>query len=250
MFLLPVNRDNSRIGTPFFTCALIVANSLVWLWLTVAGVNAKFIQDYGLRSAHWTLQTLFAHMFLHVGFWHIAGNMWFLWMFAPKLEQRLTSLWFAAAYFVCGIGAAGLQTTLTPGSTIPMVGASGAISGVAGMYFVLYPRSPFSLELYLGWWRVKTFTAMTRGAVGAWIGEQFLLGLITSATRSSGIAFWAHVGGFACGLVIAAIVMSQATSQEQQEILHPKPLTEAETDELNADYVDQPSDLTTLKLNS
>jgi membrane associated rhomboid family serine protease len=188
-------------------------------------------------------------MFLHAGLWHVLGNMYFFWMFAPKLEERLGSWLFALSYFACGIGAAGLQTLFTPGSTIPMVGASGAISGVAGMYFVLFPRSPFDLQLYLGWWRVKCFNALTRGAVGVWIGEQFLLGLITSATQSVGIAFWAHVGGFAAGFLIAAIVASRATAKEQEEILHPKPLTEEEKEVLNADYVAQPSELTTLKLN-
>jgi membrane associated rhomboid family serine protease len=188
-------------------------------------------------------------MFLHAGFWHVAGNMWFLWMFAPKLEQRLGSWFFLVAYLICGLGAASLQTLLSPGSTVPMVGASGAISGVAGMYFVLFPRSPFSLELYLGWWHVKSFDAMTRGAVGAWIGEQFVLGLITSATRSIGIAFWAHVGGFLAGLLIAAAITATATTKEQEEILHPKPYTTEEKDELLADRIEQPSNLTTLKLN-
>ena len=249
MFILPINRDCPPAKTPVFTVALIALNSLAWLGLTAAGMNSDMVQRYGLQSAHWTLLTVFAHMFLHAGFWHVAGNMWFLWMFAPRLEERLGSWLFAGMYFVCGIGAASLQTLFTPGSTLPMVGASGAISGVAGMYFVLFPRSPFDLALYLGWWRVKTFNAMTRGAVGTWIGEQFVLGLITSITRSVGIAFWAHVGGFISGLILAALAALQGSKEEQHALLHPKPYTEEEKDELFADREAQPSELTTLSLS-
>jgi rhomboid family protein len=249
MFVLPVNRDTPPARTPVITLVLIVVNSLVWLGLTVAGTNAEFGNRYGIYSAHWTLLSLFTHMFLHVGFWHFAGNMFFLWMFAPKLEERLGPWFFLPAYLVCGIGAASVQTLFTPGSTIPLVGASGAISGVAGMYFVLFPRSPFKLELYIGWWHLKSFPATTRGAVGTWIGEQFVLGLITSATRSAGIAFWAHVGGFLTGFVIAALVATQTSQQEQEEILYPKPLTEEEEEELLADRVEQPSEIVSLKLN-
>jgi membrane associated rhomboid family serine protease len=250
MFLLPVNKDRPPAGTPVLTIVLMVVNALVWLGLTIAGTNDKMVQLYGLHSAHWTASTLFTHMFLHAGFWHVAGNMWFLWMFTPKLEERLGSGFFLLAYLTSGIGAAGLQTLFTPASMIPMVGASGAISGVAGMYFVLYPRSPFSLQLYLGWWHVKNFDAMTRGAVGAWIGEQLLLGLITSATHSTGIAFWAHVGGFISGFLIGVLAASLATAKEKEEILRPKPYSEEEREEVFADRTEQPSDLTTLKLGS
>jgi membrane associated rhomboid family serine protease len=248
MFILPVNRDRPPAGGVTFTNMLIGVNFLVWLGLTIGSSNNQAIHRFGLYPAHWTVVSLFSHMFLHAGFWHIAGNMYFLWMFAPKLEQRLGSFPFSIAYLVCGIGAAGLQTLLTPGSTIPMIGASGAISGVAGMYFVLFPRSPFDLQLYFGWWRVKSFNAFTRAAVGIWIGEQFLLGLITNATHSVGIAFWAHVGGFISGFAIAAIVVLNASKEEKEAVLNPKPYTEQEQEDLFADRVEEPSELTTLSL--
>ena len=117
------------------------------------------------------------------------------------------------------------------------------------MYFVLFPRSPFDLVLYLGWWRVKTFNAMTRGAVGAWIGEQFLLGLITTVTHSVGIAFWAHVGGFISGFIIAAFVTLNASKEDQEIILRPRPYTEEEREELFADREEHPSELTSLNLS-
>jgi membrane associated rhomboid family serine protease len=249
VFILPVNRDWPPAKTPLFTCALVAVNSLVWLGLTVSGKNADIVQRFGLHSSHWTTVSLFTHMFLHAGFWHVAGNMFFLWMFAPRLEERMGSWFFAFAYFASGFGAASLQTLFTPGSTIPMVGASGAISGVAGMYFVLFPRSPFDLQLYLGWWHVKTFNALTRGAVGTWIGEQFVLGLITSVTHSFGIAFWAHVGGFISGFIIAALIALKSNKAEQEAILRPKPYTQEERDELFADREEQPSELTSLNLS-
>lgn len=190
-------------------------------------------------------------MFLHIGLLHLAGNMWFLWMFAPKIEDRLGGFWFISAYLACGLGGQGLHTLFSPGSLVPCVGASGAISGVAGMYFLLYPRSPFDLVLYFGWWLRKSFRAQTRGAIGAWVGEQFLLGLITRAIGATGggVAFWAHVGGFASGFFCAALVLPKATAEERCAILRPKPLTEEEKEELFADRVERSSDLTTLKLN-
>ena len=250
MFILPVNRDCPPTKEATFTYVLIGLNSLVWLGLTVGGMNQQAIRQFGLYSTHWTLQSVFAHMFLHAGFWHVAGNMWFLWMFAPKLEERFGGPLFALAYLVCGLGAAGLQTVLTPGSSLPMVGASGAVSGVAGMYFVLFPRSPFDLQVYLGWWKVKSFNALTRGAVGVWIGEQFVLAVLTSVTHGIGIAFWAHVGGFVTGFLIGAAVVSTAKGEEREAILRPKPYTDEERDEIFADREEQPSHLTSLNLNS
>src|ERR1019366_6054914 len=206
MFFLPINRDRPPEHTPYVTWSLIVANSAIWIVLTFSGLNNQVIQEYGLRPAHWTVATLLAHMFLHVGLLHVAGNMWFLWMFAPKLEERLGEVKFTLAYLVSGVGAAGLHSLIGHGSTVPLVGASGAISGVAGMYFLLFPRSPFDLIFYLGWLRLKTFNCLTRVAVGVWIGEQLAWGLITSSRAGSGVAFWAHVGGFVTGLAIGGAV--------------------------------------------
>ena len=147
MFVLPVNRDAPARSAVPVTKTLIAVNALLWAGLSLAGWNVEAIQRFGLHPAHWTFAALGAHMFLHAGFWHVAGNMWFLWMFAPKLEERLGGGKFLLMYVACGIAAAGVHTLFSLGSTIPMVGASGAISGVAGLYFVLFPRSPFDLQL-------------------------------------------------------------------------------------------------------
>ena len=251
MFVLPINRDRRPPAVPWVTCSLIVVNSLLWIVPTFLGINHQLILQYGYRPGVPSLLTLFTSMFLHVGLLHVAGNMWFLWMFAPKLEDRLGRFWFIVTYLVCGLGGNGLHTLFAHGSMAPCVGASGAISGVAGMYFLLFPRSPFDLVLYLGWWLRKSFRAQTRGAIGTWVGEQFVLGLLTSAFSSTGggIAFWAHVGGFATGLLCAATVLPRISADERQSLLRPKPLTEAEKEEIFADTVEKSSGLTTLKLN-
>ncbi len=251
MFILPVNRDVRPPRTPWASCGLIALNSVLWVVPALMGINHQLVQTYGYRPGHPSILTLFASMFLHSGLLHVAGNMWFLWMFAPKIEDRLGSLWFLAAYLICGLGGAGLHTLLSHGSMVPCIGASGAISGVAGMYFLLFPRSPFDLQLYLGWWRVKSFAAQTRGAVGTWIGEQLLLGLITTASGSAvgGVAFWAHVGGFVSGLLCATMVLPRASHEEREGIFHPTPLTQDEKDEILADRVEKASGLTSLKLN-
>jgi membrane associated rhomboid family serine protease len=143
-----------------------------------------------------------------------------------------------------------LHTLASSGSLVPTVGASGAISGVAGMYFLLYPRSPFDLVFYFGWWVRKSFHAQTRAAVGAWIGEQALLGLIARGMGAvGGVAFWAHVGGFVTGLFCAALVLPRATTEERRAILKPAPLTDEEKQELFGDREEKESGLTTLKLS-
>jgi membrane associated rhomboid family serine protease len=251
MFILPINKDVRCLRTPYVTYGLILVNSALWLVPSLLGINNQLIVNYGYRPGNPSVVTLFASMFLHSGFWHVAGNMWFLWMFAPKLEERLGSIGLLSSYLLAGVGAAGLHTLFSLHSTVPCIGASGAISGVVGIYFLLFPRSPFDLSLYLGWWRAKTFQTLTRGAVGAWIGEQLVLGLLTTATGAAigGVAFWAHIGGFGTGLLWGGAVLALAKPEERTAALHPAPLTQEEKDEMFADREEQASGLTTLKLN-
>lgn len=252
MFLLiPVNRDRRPTRTQWCSLTLIVLNSISWVIPMLLGWNGRLIQEYGYRPGAHSFLTLFTSIFLHVGLLHVVGNMWFLWMFAPKVEERFGSLRFLIAYLACGVGGSGLHTLFFRDSLIPCVGASGAISGVAGMYFLLFPRSPFELILYFGWWLRKTFQSQTRGAVGVWIGEQLLLGMITASFgRVGGVAFWVHIGGFVCGVLCGALVLPKASAVEREEIFRPKPLTAEEKEKIFADYKEQPSKLTSLNLNS
>jgi len=121
------------------------------------------------------------------------------------------------------------------------MGASGAISGIAGFYFFVFPSDRFNLHLYFGWWRIKTIDSTTRSAVGAWIGEQFVLALITQLAPFSSVAFWAHVGGFAVGAAAGAVYHYRVRESARPAI----PLVALEGE----DTQEQPSNLTTLKLN-
>lgn len=206
MFILPVNRDNTVGKAPLVVIALIAANTLLLAATYSANQHAVFSQ-YGFTPAQPRVATLFSSMFLHAGILHLLGNMWFLWMFGARVENRLGRSAFVLLYFLSGVGASALHYAFNIESRIPCVGASGAISGVVGAYFVLFPRSLFDLEIYLGRFKVKTMQTRTHVAVSAWIGEQVLLGLLSSYVHFSSVAFWAHVGGFAGGIVFALVFL-------------------------------------------
>jgi membrane associated rhomboid family serine protease len=206
MFILPIAKDNPVKSVPLVVVALIIVNSVL-LIATYEGGNA-FIRDYGFVPAQPHVSTLFVSMFLHAGLLHLAGNMFFLWMFGKRVENTLRWWLFLPVYLLCGVGATELHYLFDPSSTIPCVGASGAISGIAGIYFILFPRARFDLAIYLGWIHLKTFPARTQAAVGAWIGEQTVLAALTQAFHArTGVAFWAHVGGFLTGLVVAGLFL-------------------------------------------
>lgn len=208
MFILPVNTDGYIGRRPYVFLGLVVINAFVLAatYIHPSPAEALFLQ-YGFVPAHPHFSTLLASMFLHAGFWHFAGNMFFLWMFSPRVENTFGRLLFAAMYIVCGCGAAALHFAFNRTATIPLVGASGAISGIVGCYFVLFPRSRFDLVVVLFRWPVKTIHTDTYGAVGAWIGEQAVLALLTQAGQFSEVAFWAHIGGFSTGAAVTSILL-------------------------------------------
>jgi len=199
LFILPINRNNPVRRVPYILIAVIVANCVVLAVTYVAYTPESIFRQFGFTPAQHEWPTLFTSMFLHSGFWHILGNMWFLWMFGVRVENAFTKWLFLPVYLVCGLGGAGLHFLLNQHSTVPCVGASGAISGIAGTYLVLFPKSRFDLVIYFRWTALKTYHTRAAAAVMAWFGEQFLLGLLTKALGAGGIAYWAHVGGFATG---------------------------------------------------
>jgi membrane associated rhomboid family serine protease len=144
---------------------------------------------------------LFTSMFLHGSWMHLLGNMWFLWLFGNNVEDSMTRPRFLAFYLLSGLGAAGLQVLLQPDSIIPMVGASGAISGVMGAYLVLYPRVRVFTLVPLGFF-------MTSIALPAWVMLiywmllQVLGGFTRIGSQEGGVAFWAHIGGFLAGVIL------------------------------------------------
>jgi membrane associated rhomboid family serine protease len=145
--------------------------------------------------------TVLSSMFMHGGWLHIIGNMWFLWIFGGNVEDSMGHLRFAVFYVLCGVAAAMAQITADAASPVPMVGASGAIGGVMGAYIVLYPRVHVHMLIFLGFY-VTTFAVPAVFMLGYWIVMQLLGGVTSMGGSGGGVAFWAHVGGFVAGAVL------------------------------------------------
>jgi membrane associated rhomboid family serine protease len=145
--------------------------------------------------------TLLYHMFLHGGWLHIIGNMWFLWIFGDNVEDAMGSARFLAFYLLCGLAAATAQIITAPGATIPMVGASGAIGGVMGGYMRLYPGARIITLLPLGFYAARV-SLPAIAMLGYWFILQIASGLPALGATGGGVAFWAHVGGFLSGFLL------------------------------------------------
>ena len=195
---------------PIATVSLLVLN--VCVFLLQAGLDdrelERFVRAWGLVPAYFSWTAVVTSMFVHGGFLHLAGNMLYLWIFGDNVEDRLGHGRFLLFYLLCGTGAALVQTIVSAGSLVPMVGASGAIAGVMGGYFVLYPRSrvltlfPFPLML---------FELPAIYLLGLWFVMQFVSGLgsLSIAAESElagGVAFWAHIAGFAVGVLLVLVL--------------------------------------------
>jgi membrane associated rhomboid family serine protease len=195
---------------PVVTVALIAANAFVFvLQASLPPAEAEaFIFTFGLVPAAFSIVSIFTSMFVHGGLGHVAGNLLFLWIFGDNVEDRLGHGRFLVFYLASGAVAALAQTALDPASPIPMVGASGAIAGVMGGYFVLYPHSRvltlFPVPLML-------FEVPAVFFLGLWFVVQFVNGLGSLAAAGGGglpggVAFWAHVMGFVAGLLLVGMM--------------------------------------------
>jgi membrane associated rhomboid family serine protease len=196
--------------TPVVTISLIVLNALVFFYEFSLGdeVN-EFIIAYGLIPAAFSWVTVLTSMFLHGGFLHFAGNMLYLWIFGDNVEDRFGHGRFVVFYLLCGAVAALVQTIMSPDSVVPMVGASGAIAGVMGAYFVMYPHSRIVTLLPIFIF-IQLIEVPAIFFLGIWFLMQFLSGvgsIATAATRqpAGGVAFWAHVAGFVAGVAGAFV---------------------------------------------
>lgn len=218
--MIPLKDMTPRRSLPAVTLLLIVVNVGVFIHQIALGPSAGdlFVRTYGLVPAKIQLALagryafsqalipLFTCMFLHGGFLHILGNMWFLWIFGANVEDRLGSIPYLFFYLVCGIVSGVAQFAFSWGSHVPSIGASGAISGVLGAYIVFFPGSRILtlIPLFIIW-----FTARIPAIVfiGLWFLIQFLSGIsslgATTASAAGGVAWWAHVGGFLFGTALA-----------------------------------------------
>ena len=195
---------------PVITVVLLLVNAAVFA--VEAGLGERelerFVHTWALVPADFSWVAVVTSMFVHGGFLHFAGNMLYLWIFGDNVEDRLGHGRFLAFYLLCGAGAALAQTAISADSPVPMVGASGAIAGVMGAYFVLYPRSrvltlfPFPLML---------FELPAVYLLGLWFVMQFVngLGSLSMAAEgelAGGVAFWAHIAGFAVGALLVLVL--------------------------------------------
>jgi rhomboid family protein len=145
--------------------------------------------------------TTVTSMFMHGGWMHLIGNMWFLLIFGNNVEDSMGHLRFLVFYLLCGLAAAALQVISQPDSGIPMVGASGAIGGVMGGYVVLYPRVRVHMLVMIGFF-IRTIAVPASFMLGYWFLLQLLGGAVSLGRAGGGVAFWAHIGGFVAGAVL------------------------------------------------
>ena len=211
--LIPIGDDNPtrRIRYPVITVGVIAACVLVYLWqLSLGAVDeARAVNALGaipaVVSGHRhlpptlavvpPLATLVSCMFLHGGLLHLFGNMIFLWVFGDNVEDACGHLRFLAFYLVCGVAAAAIHVASDPASMVPVIGASGAISGVLGAYLVLHPRANVVLMIFFG----VFVTVPAVLVLGLWFAIQVLNAL---QPANGGVAWWAHVGGFVVGALL------------------------------------------------
>lgn len=206
--MMPLGDDNSlRKTAPVVTYILIVINILVFLLEVSAG--EAFIEKWAFVPSRFSqnpsgeLSTIFTSMFMHGGWLHLFGNMLYLWIFGDNVEDAFGSLKFLAFYLICGVGAVFSQMMIDPGSTLPNVGASGAIAGVLGAYILLFPRG--SVRVLVG----NTITALPALIViGVWFLLQFMSqvnSLSSTQDGAGGVAYMAHIGGFIAGVVLTLV---------------------------------------------
>jgi len=212
--VIPLHDDIPSERFPFVTYGLIATNVLAWFvelaqgrhldaffraWAVVPGqLTGALRPDFAPPEA----LTPLTSMFLHGGWMHLIGNMWFLYIFGDNVEGRMGHFRYLLFYLAAGLAAAAAQVALAPASPIPMVGASGAIAGVLGAYMVMFPYSRVLTLLTLGFY-VTTARVAAPWFLGIWFGIQALSGLAALGVKQAtgGVAWWAHIGGFAIGFL-------------------------------------------------
>jgi membrane associated rhomboid family serine protease len=210
MFPIPLRDTQPSYSRPLVTSLIIAVNVAVFLHqLTLDGYSQNyFMMHYGLVPRHPHASALVTSMFLHGGWLHIIGNMWFLWIFGDNVEDVLGHGKYLIFYLVCGIAAGLTQLFFSAGSSAPMVGASGAIAGVMGAYLVKFPHSRIICLVIIFFF----FTTIEIPAVlmlALWFLLQFFSGVGTigySHVSQGGTAFFAHVGGFIAGMILVAVM--------------------------------------------
>jgi membrane associated rhomboid family serine protease len=214
--MIPIRDTIRSYNFPVINWSIIILNSLVFLYQLILPPAAlqSFIRTFGMVPSHISLAnpasfaTLFTNMFLHGGWFHIISNMWVLYIFGDNVEDRMGSGRYLVFYLLSGLAANLLQLFFSPGSNVPTIGASGAIAGILGGYFLLFPRARVItlILLFIFPWFVEIPAVIF---LGFWFVTQLFSGLSSLGTAAGmemgGIAWWAHVGGFVFGLLLVRI---------------------------------------------
>lgn len=205
--MIPIRDVIPSRTTPVVTIALLLLNVGVFLAAPSSSSPAfeTFVRTWGVTPASFEWSTLFTSMFMHGGWMHLGSNMLFLWIFGDNVEDRMGHGRYLAFYVLCGAVAVGAQVLAEPGSSVPMVGASGAIAGVLGAYIVMFPHSRVLTLVPL--FIFVTFIEVPAGILlGLWFAMQLLSGvgsmLVVQPEDMGGVAFWAHAGGFVAGVLL------------------------------------------------
>ena len=223
--MFPLRDHHPSHKFPIITIVFIVLNAVFFLLeLSTPDLDA-FLLQYALVPSQvnfanfMTLIPFFTSMFLHGGWLHIISNMWFLWIFGDNIEATLGHIGYIIFYILCGLAAGLLQYIIDPTSTIPMLGASGAIAGVLGGYLVLFPQAQVETLLTLGYF-IRTINVPAYLMLGYWFVTQLFSGFgsIALSTQSEGgVAFFAHIGGFAAGWLIMTFLIKPRISWQRIE---------------------------------
>lgn len=220
--MIPLKDDNPRVMVPVVNYTLIALNVLIYFFQfrhSPADLQA-FIYTYGAIPAHITSGKLLPYplltsMFLHGGLLHLLSNMLYLFIFGDNIEGLMGHGRYFIFYLLCGLGAAAMHIVIQPNSAVPMIGASGAISGVLGAYFLKFPHARV---LILAWvfFYITTFRVPALIALGFWFLMQLTSGLFTIGMEvSGGVAWFAHIGGFVVGLVAVNVFQRRRPWREE-----------------------------------
>ena len=214
--MIPLRDEQETTSCAVATCTIISITSLVFVWQMITGINDQAVSyTFGFVPAKYTvtqmaayfswlnkLSSPFTYMFLHGGFWHFIGNMWFLYIFGDNIEQALGPFRFIAFYLVCGLLAAFFHFLLNHSSAVPTIGASGAIAGVMGAYFLLHPKNKIltlvPVLIFPLFVSIPAFVFL-----GIWFFIQFINA--TGQGAGAGVAWWAHIGGFLSGMAFIGL---------------------------------------------
>ncbi len=228
--MFPLKDDNPTHRTPILTIALIVINLLAYLYEFIQpDQGQRVVMQFGFipieltqgveltpQAYFPTIGTMFTSMFLHGGWMHLIGNMLFLWVFGNNVEDLLGHVWFVLFYLLAGVGAVALFVLTAPNSQIPMVGASGAISGVLGLYAVKWPKARVMTAVTLGFF-IRMIWIPALVVLGIWFVMQLLFAFLSTGTEASGgVAYMAHIGGFLVGVIAALFAKKPETAWQSR----------------------------------